>query len=113
MTAKVAANANKPEKKTRKYRLLPHAQGRKQAIEGVLFEGSAVVETDEDLTSWVGLLLAEVESAPAPAPKPAPAPAPAPEPAPAEVKEESSDEAPKKRRKKVSKKVPKRDDGEE
>ena len=111
MTAKVAANANSPEKKTRKYRLLPHAQGRKQAIEGVLFEGSAVVETDEDLTSWVGLLLAEVESAPAPAPKPAPAPAPAP--APEEVKEESSDEAPKKRRKKVSKKVPKRDDGEE
>lgn len=78
-----------------KYRLLPKYQRRADGgprsypIAGIVFCGADVVETDRNLSKWVGLLIVAVVDAPSvkaavptPAPVPAPAPAPAPEPVP-------------------------------
>lgn len=75
MTVKATANESAKKSSTVAYRLMPAHQGRPHCCEGVMFEGGNVVETDVDLSGFVGILLAvvemdkPVEAAPAPAKK--------------------------------------------
>jgi len=62
MTVKATANESVKKSSTKMYRLMPEHQGRPHCCESVMFSGSDAVETDVDLSGFVGILLAEVEA---------------------------------------------------